>query len=198
MGSVKETSLTLNEFALSDKKEITACPKGLAPIQIKKTDGARTAVFSRETCSGCAILCNCPVKPGKRYHYFRYDDKALRLAQRRAREKTPEFKEKYRFRSGAEATMSALARRTGIKRLRVRGLEAVSFAATLKATGLNILRAAAFKIREKRRKEAERRNTPSFLDLILAFKEQISLATNVGRFFPYFYTENRLAAQFAA
>ena len=196
MGSIKETSLTLNEFTLSPEKEITACPKGLTPIQIKKkTDGARTAVFGKETCSGCAVQSDCPVKPGKRYHYFRYDDKALRLAQRRAREKTPEFKEKYRFRSGAEATMSALARRTGIKRLRVRGLEAVSLAATLKATGLNILRATAFKIREKRRKEAERRNTPSFLDLILAFKEQISLAaTNVGRIFPYLYTENRFAA----
>ena len=82
--------------------------------------------------------------------------------------------------------------------MRVRGLEAVSLAATLKATGLNILRATAFKIREKRRKEAERRNTPSFLDIILAFKEQISLATSVGRFSPYFYTENRFAAQFAA
>lgn len=195
MGSIKETSLTLNEFTLSHEKEITACPKGLAPIQIKqKANDARTAVFSKETCSGCAVQCNCPVKPGKHYHYFRYDDKALRLAQRRAREKTPEFKEKYRFRSGAEATMSILARRLGIKRLRVRGLEAVSLAATLKATGLNILRATAFKIREKRRIDAERRNTPSFLDLILAFKEQISLATNMGRIFPYFYTENSFAA----
>lgn len=89
MGSIKETSLTLNEFTLSHENEITACPKGLAPIQIKrKTTGAIIAVFSKETCSGYAALCDCPVKPGKRYHCFRYDDKAVRLAQRRAREKT--------------------------------------------------------------------------------------------------------------
>ena len=36
-------------------------------------------------------------------------------------------------------------RLTGVKRLRVRGLKAVSFAATLKALGLNILRSARFK-----------------------------------------------------
>ena len=38
--------------------------------------------------------------------------------------------------------MSEFDRRTGVKRLRVRGLKAVRFSATLKALGLNILRAA--------------------------------------------------------
>jgi hypothetical protein len=200
MGSIKETSLTLNEFTLSHEKEITACPKGIAPIQIKKkTDDVKIAVFSRETCSGCTVLCNCPVKAGKLNHYLRYDNKTLRMAQRRAREKTLEFKERYRFRSGIEATMSALARRTGIKRLRVRGLEAVSLAATLKVTGLNILRATAFKIREKRRQETQRQNEFGLLNTILVFKEQFLLATtNMGRIFPNLYTKNRFAAQFVA
>ena len=39
--------------------------------------------------------------------------------------------------------MSEFDRRTGVKRLRVRGFKAVRFSATLKALGLNILRAAA-------------------------------------------------------
>ena len=38
--------------------------------------------------------------------------------------------------------MSEFDRRTGVKRLRVRGLTAVRFSAILKALGLNILRAA--------------------------------------------------------
>ena len=42
-----------------------------------------------------------------------------------------------------EATMSEYDRRTGAKRLRVRGLKAVRFSATLKALGINLLRAAA-------------------------------------------------------
>jgi hypothetical protein len=42
-----------------------------------------------------------------------------------------------------EATMSELDRRTGVKRLRVRGFKAVRFSATLKAIGINLFRAAA-------------------------------------------------------
>ena len=56
---------------------------------------------------------------------------------------TDEFKNRYRWRAGVEATMSEFDRRTGVKRLRVRGFKAVRFSATLKALGLNILRAAA-------------------------------------------------------
>ncbi len=39
--------------------------------------------------------------------------------------------------------MSELDRRTGVKRLRVRGFKAVRFSATLKAIGINLFRAAA-------------------------------------------------------
>ncbi|OGW37852.1 MAG: hypothetical protein A2Y97_04145 [Nitrospirae bacterium RBG_13_39_12] len=49
MGSIKETSLNLNEFTISEQtKEITACPAGQAPERIKqKTNGVITAVFSK-------------------------------------------------------------------------------------------------------------------------------------------------------
>ena len=69
--------------------------------------------------------------------------KAMRIAKRRSIEQTTEFKNRYRWRAGAEATMSELDRRTGVKRLRVRGFKAVSFSATLKAIGINLFRAAA-------------------------------------------------------
>jgi len=45
--------------------------------------------------------------------------------------------------AGVEATMSEFDRRSRVKRVRVRGLKAVRLSATLKALGLNILRAAA-------------------------------------------------------
>jgi len=52
--------------------------------------------------------------------------------------------------------MSDLDRVTGIKQgLRVRGMVAVRVAATLKATGLNIRRAAAFRCEKKRRRRAK-------------------------------------------
>lgn len=85
----------------------------------------------------------------KRSCSISYDAKALRLARRRAHEKTETFREKYRFRAGAEGTMSDLDRITGLKHLRVRGMPRVRLAAVLKATGLNIIRAATFKNRQK-------------------------------------------------
>ncbi len=67
----------------------------------------------------------------------------MRLAKRRIYEQSPEFKNRYRWRAGSEATMSEFDRRTGVKHLRVRGFKAVRFCATLKAIGVNLFRAAA-------------------------------------------------------
>ena len=67
----------------------------------------------------------------------------MRLARRRAYEQTEEFKDRYRWRAGIEATMSEYDRRTGVKQLRIRGLKSVRFCATLKAIGVNIFRATA-------------------------------------------------------
>jgi hypothetical protein len=50
-------------------------------------------------------------------------------------------------------TMSEYNRRTGVKHLRVRGLNAVRFCATLKAIGVNIFRAAAFRAAKMMPKE---------------------------------------------
>ena len=108
--------------------------------------------------------------PGKKGNYLRYDDKAIRLAQRRALEDTPEFKDRYRFRAGVEGTMSQLDRITGLKNLRVRGLSAVSFAAYLKAAGVNIIRAAAFC---NRKKEADLALIAALSALSCAVKERI-------------------------
>ena len=92
----------------------------------------------------------CPVRRQKNRCTISYDAKSLRLARRRKQEQTPDFKERYRYRAGVEATMSDLDRVTGLKRLRVRGMTQIRVAATLKTTGLNIRRAAAFRSRGRR------------------------------------------------
>ena len=66
----------------------------------------------------------------------------LRLAQRRADEQTKEFKDRYRWRAGIEATNSHLKSDVGMARLRVRGMDSVRCAVMLKALGLNILKCA--------------------------------------------------------
>lgn len=143
MGSPKEDTLSLSDFKLSEKGKIISCPKGYAPVRIKTKKNRYSVAFNSEHCNNCPLINECPVKRGKKYHYLRFDDKALRVAQRRAREQSPEFKDRYRWRAGIEGSISAYDARTGVKRLRVRGLKAVRFCAALKAVGINILRATA-------------------------------------------------------
>lgn len=174
MGKPQGNPLTLTEFTMRDEATVSACPQGYAPIKVKHKKGKHLAVFGLETCAGCPHLNECPVKPGKKGYYLHYDDKALRLATRRAYEKTPEFQEVYRFRAGIEGTMSQLDRKTGLKQLRVRGLQAVSFCATLKAAGINIFRAVAFKNSENEENPTQQRRNPGLFDLIYVFKERFS------------------------
>ena len=72
----------------------------------------------------------------------RYDNKILRLAQRRTYEQTKKFKDRFRWRSGVEGTNSHLKSDVGAGRLRVRGMASVRFVVVLNALGLNILRCA--------------------------------------------------------
>ena len=57
-----------------------------------------------------------------------------------------EFKEKYRYRSGIEATNSRYIHMTGAGRLNYRGLPKISYAARLKALGINLFRAARYQL----------------------------------------------------
>jgi hypothetical protein len=148
MGPSPNDQCSLGDFTFSHDGNAVACPQGHAPLKTKKKKNRFSAVFASETCAACPFIDECPVKAGGRGHYLRYDEKTLRLARRRAIEKNPEFKEKYRFRAGVEATMSQFDRRTGVKHLRVRGMKAVRLCAFLKATGINIFRTAVFKRRQ--------------------------------------------------
>jgi hypothetical protein len=98
----------------------------------------------------------------------------LRLARRRAFERTPELIEKYRFRAGGEATMPQFDRRTGVKHLRVRGMKAVRFGAFLKAAGSNIFRTAAFKRRQNGGKSPTQGPFPILHTLFQLLKERFT------------------------
>ena len=141
MGSVEEDKLSLADFQFSEKGEVVACPQGNAPVKVKKRKRVSIG-FASHDCQNCPYLSVCPVKKGRKYYYLRFTDKEMRIAKRRIYEQSDEFKDRYRWRAGVEATMSEYDRRTGVKHLRVRGLKAVRFCATLKALGVNIFRAA--------------------------------------------------------
>jgi hypothetical protein len=142
--STKEKDgISLSDFEMSEKSDVVSCPQGHVSVRTKTKKTRHTVAFDSQHCSTCPFQGPCPVKQGKKYHYLRYMDKEMRLAKRRAYEQTEEFKDRYRWRSGVEATMSEYDRRTGVKHLRVRGFKAVRFCATLKAIGVNIFRATA-------------------------------------------------------
>jgi hypothetical protein len=143
MGSPKKGDISLAEFEVSEKDKIIACPQEKAPVKVKTKKQRVTVLFNADDCSACPLKEQCPAKEGKKFFYLRYTKKEMRIAKRRAYEQTDQFKDRYRWRAGVEATMSEYDRKTGVKRLRVRGLKAVRFCAIMKAAGVNIMRAAA-------------------------------------------------------
>ena len=146
LGTTKAEAISLADFPQNDKGAIAACPQGHAPVKRKQgKKGVLSVAFASVHCAECPVQGKCPAKKGKKHHYLHFTPKALRLAARRAYGGTPEFKDKYRWRAGIEATFSEMDRKTGIKKLRVRGMLAVGFCANLKAVGVNIFRAARVK-----------------------------------------------------
>ena len=145
MGSADKDKVSLADFQFSEKGYVVACPRGNAPAKVKK--GKRASIgFVSQNCQNCPNLSNYPVKKGKKYYYLRFTDKEMRIARRRIYEQSDQFKDRYRWRAGVEATISEYDRRTGVKQLRVRGLKAVKFCAILKALGVNIFKATAVRV----------------------------------------------------
>lgn len=135
----------LSEFEFDGNGCVTLCPCGNKPQSAKKTKEGFSVAFPLETCLNCERLDSCPVKKGSKACYYRYADNDVELAKRKRYEESPDFKDRYRYRAGVEATMSEFDRRTGVKHLRIRGMKAVCFAVVMKAIGLNIFRAARHK-----------------------------------------------------
>ena len=85
--------------------------------------------------------------------------KQQRLQARRAEQETDTWRDRYRIRAGIEGTNSAIKRKTGLDRLRVRGTASIDHAILMRIAGWNILRAACSKkmkamIREETRRQA--------------------------------------------
>jgi hypothetical protein len=142
-----EGEANLDQFEFADNNKVKRCPAGHAPQKIHHKAGTEriSACFVHEHCESCDKRDECITKPGGKGRYLRFRYKDVRFMRRRARETTAEFHEEYRLRAGIEATNSEFARKTGVKRLRFRGLRNVSFCVKLKAAGLNIKRAAAYR-----------------------------------------------------
>ncbi len=104
------------------------------------------------------------------------------MARRKVFEKTEEFRDKYRYRAGIEATISYYEKKT---------------AASLKATGVNILRAATFKNGKNRDNGPTLSSLRPVLELYNIVKELLSsIMDDLRRMIRQSYICNQLPAKY--
>jgi len=197
--SAKEGAISLSDFSFSERGKIIVCPQGHVPVLTKHKKNRFTAGFECAHCAICSMSEQCPVKPGKKHYYLHYDDRAMRIAKRRAIECSAEFKDKYRWRAGIEATMSEYDRTTGVKRLRVRGFPAVRFCAILKAIGVNLMRATAVRKARRAGQEPAQGGRLSLQSVISVVKEHVASVWGVAKliFSPFACPKGISQAHFA-
>jgi hypothetical protein len=157
-GRLPDDVISRDLFQFDSEGLATECPMGHNPIDHRILSHNNTsssslhAIFDGDTCRSCAMLDQCPVRApnhrdrgcGKRDTVgdFRLEiTPEIRLRDHMySIQKTPEWKDRYRIRSGIEATNSELKRSHGIGRLRVRRMSKVCFAVACKLIACNIKR----------------------------------------------------------
>ena len=117
--------------AFDGANRLTACANGVEPLSCRRYESKRglpaqwRAVFRPEDCDGCPFRDRCPARRHRRKMAFNYLDSQAVTKRRREHERTDEFREEYRPRSGVEATFGRLKQFTPLRRLRVRGRDRV-------------------------------------------------------------------------
>jgi hypothetical protein len=150
-----------DHFQFDSEGFVTKCPRGRRPIDHRVLSGNNStrrslhAIFHGDTCRSCRMLDRCPVRaPNHRDAGCQERDTVgdfrleitpeIRLRdQMYAKQQTTEWKDRYKIRSGIEATNSELKRCHGIGKLRVRRAVRVCFAVACKVIACNIRRWAA-------------------------------------------------------
>lgn len=104
-------------------------------------------LFDVVACRECPHRENClaSAASNRKAKRFQYSHERVRLRKRRLKETGEEFRDRYRWRAGVEATMSRFKYQMGMAHLRVRGMKAIAFTAFLRALGLNIHRVAVWR-----------------------------------------------------
>ena len=143
-GKTPKGNIGACEFELDDEKKIIkSCPKGIKPMRSAEKAGQFVAHFSLESCEGCELLDQCPVKKQKKSYVVRFSQKALTASKQR-KLITENYKSNCSMRAGIEGTNSALKRRHGMSKLKVRGLAKVQVEVGLKVTAQNFRRLCTY------------------------------------------------------
>jgi hypothetical protein len=150
-------------FQFDSEGFATKCPMGHSPIDHRILSNNTTrrclhAILDGDICRSCKMLDRCPVRaPNHRNRGcqardtvgdFRLEITAeIRLRdQMYSNQQTTEWKDRYKIRSGIEATNSELKRSHGLGKLRVRRAAKVCFSVACKVIACNIKRWAKARI----------------------------------------------------
>jgi hypothetical protein len=147
-----------DQFQFNEEGVVTQCPMGHKPVDHRVLSGNNStrrslhAIFDGTLCRACTALDHCPVRaPNHRTKGCQARDTIgdfrleitpeIRLRDHMyVMQQTTEWKDRYKIRSGIEATNSELKRAHGIGRLRVRRIAKVCFAVVCKVIACNIKR----------------------------------------------------------
>ena len=155
---LSDDTIGRDQFQFDSEGFATKCPMGHSPIDHRILSGNNTtrrslhAIFDGHICRSCKMLDQCPVrapnhrsrgcKPHDTVGDFRLEiTPEIRLRdQMYSDQQTTEWKDRYKIRSGIEATNSELKRSHGLGKLRVRRAAKVCFSVACKLIACNIKR----------------------------------------------------------
>ena len=149
-GPQANDAICRDRFEYDDAGYCTACPQGHAPVRhgmrtsSNKPKAALHAFFDGNTCAKCELKDRCMARPpnnknGGNYH-LEIDPALVERDRRKAEQTYEQWWERYKIRSGIEATMSEMKRVNGLGKLRVRRITRVTLAVGLKASACNVKR----------------------------------------------------------
>jgi len=142
----RQGKFTLEDFELDDQGRVVRCPTGYEPVETSVADVRLQVLFDSAVCHACPRRDDCPAAAvGRSERRWQYNHDRVKQRERRLQDASEEFRQRYRWRAGIEATMSRFKHQMGMARLRVRGMAKVTYAAMLRALGLNIFRVAAYR-----------------------------------------------------
>ena len=141
-----ETGFDISCFVIDWKAQTVTCPQG----KVNQSWYARTekglsviqARFAPHDCAGCTDRGQCTHSlTGPRVLTFKPKALYEALQAARQRQKTPEFRERYKIRAGVEGTISQGTRSFGLRRSRYIGLAKTHLQHVVTAAAMNLTRA---------------------------------------------------------
>lgn len=130
-------------FTIDWENRRAACPDGKSSTRwAREPAGDRIEIrvqFSKADCGRCPIKDSCTRGPRRKLTFQDRDIHEV-LHQRRAEQKTEEWKARYQLRAGVEGTISQGVGRCDLRRSRYRGLAKTSLQHQLTGAAINLAR----------------------------------------------------------